>query len=140
MSSMSRHTSAGAFAAHGDVLAVGAADLAGTNILASYNAATETLTLSWTDTLAHYGQVLAHVTFQTSNFDNDRAQTIDWQLNDGAAAVVVTSANSIATSVIGRWRPVRTFASLIGVGSGSRTVRRRRLWMRSAVPGAGADA
>jgi hypothetical protein len=31
---------------------------------------------------------------------------------------VRTSANSIAISVIGFWRPVSTFASLIGVASG----------------------
>src|SRR6202022_894937 len=79
------HVGAGAFTAHGDVLAVSAADLAGTNIVASYNAATETLTLSGTDTLAHYSQALEHVTFDTSNFEPDRAQTIAWQVDDGAA-------------------------------------------------------
>jgi VCBS repeat-containing protein len=78
--------SAGAFAAHGDVLAVSAGALAGTSIVASYNAVTETLTLSGTDTLAHYTQALEHVTFQTSNFGIDHAQTIAWQVDDGSAA------------------------------------------------------
>jgi hypothetical protein len=86
LTSATVHVSAGAFTAHGDVLAVSAADLAGTNIVANYNAATETLTLSGTDTLAHYQQALEHVTFQTTNFGPDGAQTIEWQVNDGAAS------------------------------------------------------
>jgi hypothetical protein len=86
LTSATVHISAGALAAHGDVLSVSAADLAGTNILANYNAASETLTLSGADTLAHYQQVLEHVAFETSNFGTDQAQTIDWQLNDGSAA------------------------------------------------------
>jgi hypothetical protein len=102
LASATVHVGAGAFAAHGDVLSVGAADLAGTNILATYNAASETLTLSGTDTLAHYSQVLEHVTFQTSNFDNDRAQTIGWQLNDGAAA---NNLSDLQTTAISLHRP-----------------------------------
>src|SRR5712671_4214806 len=38
------HVGAGVFVAHGDVLTVSAADLAGTSIVANYNAASETLT------------------------------------------------------------------------------------------------
>jgi hypothetical protein len=86
LASATVRVSAGAFTAHGDVLAVSAADLAGTNIVANYNAATETLTLSGIDTLAHYAQVLQHVTFDTTNFGLDRAQTIEWQVDDGAAS------------------------------------------------------
>jgi hypothetical protein len=93
---------AGAFAAHGDVLAVSLADLAGTNITASYNAATETLTLSGTDTLAHYSQALEHVTFQTTNFGLDRAQTIEWQVNDGAAS---NNLSALAITAISLPRP-----------------------------------
>jgi VCBS repeat-containing protein len=83
------HISAGTFA--GDVLAIDAGGLAGTSILASYNAATETLTLSGTDTLAHYQQALEHVTFQSTSSDpthsgSDPTRTVDWQLNDGSAA------------------------------------------------------
>jgi hypothetical protein len=105
--------SAGAFAAHGDVLAVSAADLAGTNIVASYNAATETLTLSGTDTLAHYSQVLQHVTFQTSNFGIDRAQSIDWQVDDGAAA---NNLSELATTAISMPRSQTNDFSGIGHG------------------------
>ena len=61
----------------GDVLA---ATTAGTSITASYNAATETLTLSGTDTLAHYQAVLDSVTFSSSsqnptNFGSDTDRT-----------------------------------------------------------------
>src|SRR5262249_2240381 len=52
----------GTFAGDGDVLA---ASTSGTSISASYNAATETLTLTGSDTLAHYTQVLDSVTFKS---------------------------------------------------------------------------
>ena len=45
----------GTFAGDGDVLAV---STAGTSITASYNATSETLVLTGSDTKAHYGQVL----------------------------------------------------------------------------------
>jgi uncharacterized delta-60 repeat protein len=90
---------AGAFAAHDDVLSIGAAGLAGTNIVASYNVATETLTLVGTDTLAHYSQALENVAFQTSNFGLDRAQTIEWQLNDGSTANNLSDVASTALSM-----------------------------------------
>src|SRR5262249_1365564 len=79
---------AGAFAADGDILF---ANVAGTNITASYNAATELLTLTGSDTLAHYNQVLDSVTFNSTsaNPDNSGAnptRTVTWVLNDGAAS------------------------------------------------------
>ncbi|GAB3606200.1 hypothetical protein GCM10027413_16090 [Conyzicola nivalis] len=46
---------------------------------------------------------------------------------------MVTSANSIATSVIGFCRPVSTFASLIGMGSGNIVERKRTLRILSTV-------
>src|SRR5262249_61951258 len=52
----------GGFAGDGDVLA---ANVSGTSITSSYNAATETLTLTGSDTLAHYQQVLDSVTFHS---------------------------------------------------------------------------
>src|SRR5262249_44085510 len=62
----------GTFAGDSDVLA---ANVAGTSITASYNAASETLTLSGTDTLAHYQSVLDSVTFSAgenpTNFGSD---------------------------------------------------------------------
>jgi hypothetical protein len=80
--------SAGTFTGDGDVLA---ANVAGTSITATYNAATETLTLAGTDTLAHYQQVLESVTFSSTSFNADNSgvnhtRTIQWQVNDGSAA------------------------------------------------------
>jgi hypothetical protein len=96
--------SAGTFAGDGDVLSVSAADLAGTNITASYNAATDTLTLSGVDTLAHYTQVLERVTFQTSAVDPTNGganptRTVVWQLNDGAAASNLSNIASTTVSL-----------------------------------------
>src|SRR5262249_3932493 len=78
----------GAFAGDGDVLS---ANVAGTNITASYSAVTETLTLSGSDTLAHYNQVLDSVTFNStsgnpSNFGSNPARTVTWVVNDGSAS------------------------------------------------------
>ena len=52
-------------------------------------------------------------------------------------SVVVTWATSIATSVIGRWRPVRAFASLIDVHRGPKIAEPQRervveLYLRAA--------
>jgi hypothetical protein len=78
---------AGTFAGDGDVLA---ATTAGTNISASYNPASETLTLSGTDTLANYQAVLRSVTFASSSQDPtqsgaDLTRTVSWSVNDGSA-------------------------------------------------------
>ena len=91
LTSATVRVSDGNFAADGDVLAVAAGALTGTNITATYNTATETLTLSGVDTLAHYRQVLDNVTFDAtgSNPTNSGAnstRTIEWQLNDGSGA------------------------------------------------------
>src|SRR5262249_28525770 len=74
------------FVGDGDVLA---ANTAGTSIGAVYSAATETLTLSGSDTLAHYQQVLATVTFQSTalnptNSGLNQTRTIQWQLDAGS--------------------------------------------------------
>jgi hypothetical protein len=81
------HIAGGTFAGDGDVLA---ASVAGTAIAASYNAATETLTLSGTDTLAHYQQVLASVTFASTGANPGDTgahptRTVTWQVDDGGA-------------------------------------------------------
>jgi FG-GAP-like repeat len=99
LTSATVHVGAGAFAGHGDVLSISAGGLAGTSISASYNAATETLTLTGTDTLAHYQQALESVAFQTTNFGIDHAQTIEWQLNDGAASHNLSALQTTAISL-----------------------------------------
>src|SRR5205085_9128640 len=83
--------SARTFAGDGDVLGVGAGGLAGTGISASYDAGTETLTLTGIDTLAHYQQALEHVTFSSissnpTNSGLNPTRTVEWQVNDGSAA------------------------------------------------------
>ena len=69
----------------------------GTSITASYNSTTETLTLTGSDTLANYQQVLDRVTFNSTSvnptsFGTDPARTVTWTLNDGSAS------NAIATT------------------------------------------
>ena len=77
----------GTFAGDGDVLA---ANVSGTSITASYNAATETLTLTGSDTLAHYQQVLDSVTFSSganpTNSGANPTRTLTWTINDGAGS------------------------------------------------------
>ena len=74
-----------------------AVNVAGTSITASYNAATETLMLSGSDTLAHYQQVLDSVTFSSgSNPTNSGAnptRTLTWTLNDGAGSNNLSTAH-----------------------------------------------
>jgi hypothetical protein len=97
------------FAGDGDLLA---ATTAGTSITASYNSSTETLTLSGSDTLAHYQSVLDSVTFASSshnptNYGSNLSRVLSWTLNDGSASsnlstaqfttVVVTAVNDPPT-------------------------------------------
>ena len=46
--------------------------------------------------------MLEHVTFLTSNFDTDRAQTIEWRVDDGAAA---NNLSALETTAISLHRP-----------------------------------
>ena len=79
---------AGTYSGDGDVLA---ATTTGTSITASYNSTTEILTLSGSDTLAHYQQVLRTVAYSSTASDPTDGglfptRTITWQLNDGSAS------------------------------------------------------
>src|SRR5262249_60804749 len=63
----------------------------GTAITASYNPGTETLTLTGSDTLAHYQQVLDSVVFAATNdnptnFGSNTTRTVTWLLNDGSGS------------------------------------------------------
>jgi len=87
LASATVHITGGTFAGDGDVLS---ASTNGTSITASYDASSETLTLSGLDTLAHYQQVLESVTYQSaindpSNAGANPTRTIEWQVNDGIA-------------------------------------------------------
>src|SRR5262249_13376157 len=75
---------------------------AGTSITASYDSTTETLTLTGSDTFAHYAQVLDTVTFVTASHNPDDfgsapTRTIAWTLNDGSAS----SPTSTRTTTVG---------------------------------------
>jgi hypothetical protein len=68
-----------------------AANVSGTAITVSFDAATETLTLTGVDTVGHYKQVLASVSYVSTTQD-PTSQTISWTVNDGALnSVVATS-------------------------------------------------
>ncbi|MGH8651021.1 MAG: cadherin domain-containing protein, partial [Gammaproteobacteria bacterium] len=84
------------------------ANTAGTSITASYDPATATLTLSGTDTVANYQQVLRTITYDnTSQSPNTAAaRTITFQASDGTdhsdvafATVTVITVNDPATAV-----------------------------------------
>ncbi len=84
----------------GDTLA---AATAGTNISASYAAATGVLSLTGSDSLAHYQQVLDSVSYASSkqdptNFGADASRTISWTVNDG---VVNSATQNTAVAIAG---------------------------------------
>src|SRR5262249_37677728 len=89
----------GTFAGDGDVLAT---NIAGTVITANYNTATETLTLSGTDTLAHYQTVLDKITFSSGSnpddFGSQHTRTITWVLNDGSGSNNLSTAQTETVS------------------------------------------
>ena len=99
------HIAGGTFAGDGDVLAT---SVAGTSITASYNAATETLTLTGSDSLAHYQSVLDKITFNSTSdnpddFGSNPTRTVTWLLNDGSgsnnlSSVVTTTVNVTAVN------------------------------------------
>jgi hypothetical protein len=95
----------GSFAGDGDVLG---ANVAGTSITASYNSSTETLTLTGSDTLAHYQSVLDSVTFSSgpnpSNGNINRTRTVSWVVNDGSASNNLSTAATTTISIGGQVR------------------------------------
>ncbi len=83
----------------GDVLAT---NTTGTAITASYDAATETLTLSGTDTLANYQTVLSLVTFDDTsanptNYGTSASRSLTWTIDDGQASNNAASASETLT-------------------------------------------
>src|SRR6202044_2227619 len=63
----------------------------GTTITASYEPGSGVLTLSGSDTVAHYQQVLESVTFSSgstnpTNFGSDLLRSLTWTVNDGTLA------------------------------------------------------
>src|SRR5262249_200599 len=80
-----------------------ATSIIGTGITFSYNAATETLTLTGSDTLAHYQTVLDKVTFASGSnpddFGSQKTRTVTWVLNDGAAATTTQTTTVSITAI-----------------------------------------
>ena len=81
----------------GDTLA---ATTTGTSITATYSASTGVLSLTGSDTLAHYQQVLDSVSYSSSsqnptNSGADPSRTISWVVNDGTlnSATQTTTVN-----------------------------------------------
>ena len=81
----------------GDTLA---ASTSGTSITASYNASTGVLSLTGSDTLAHYQQVLDSVSYSSTNQNPtnsgaDPSRTVSWTVNDGtlSSATQTTTVN-----------------------------------------------
>ena len=81
----------------GDTLA---ATTTGTSIAAAYSASTGVLSLTGSDTLAHYRQVLDSVSYSSSsqnptNSGADPSRTISWAVNDGtlSSATQTTTVN-----------------------------------------------
>ena len=90
----------------GDTLA---ASTSGTSITTSYGASTGVLSLTGSDTLAHYQQVLDSVSYWSTtqdptNFGADLSRTISWQVSDGTfnsstqtTTVNITAVNNAPT-------------------------------------------
>ena len=78
--------------------------IAGTSITVSWNAATETLTLSGYDTFAHYQAALAGLVYwatgdNPTNYGANTTRTLTWTINDGTPGVVAGSVNSGTTTL-----------------------------------------
>jgi hypothetical protein len=99
----------GTFAGDGDVLA---ASTTGSSLTTSYDKASETLTLTGADTLAHYQSVLDSVSFTSggnpTNSGANLTRTVTWQVNDGN---VSNNLSAAATTTI-TFPPVLRFIDL----------------------------
>src|SRR5262249_28234503 len=96
----------GAFSGDGDILSVngvsgGTIALGSNTVTIAYNSTTETLTLTGTDTLAHYQTLLEEVGFNEpgidnpTNFASNPTRTITWLVNDGSGS---NNLSSLATT------------------------------------------
>jgi hypothetical protein len=125
--------SADTFPGDGDLLA---AATVGTSITPAYNSSTETLTLTGTDTLTHYQQVLDSVTFNTSSsnptdYGSFTTRTFLWIIDDGLASnntstgtstIGVTAVDNpptlVVTSANSTWTEEQTSPSIVSLISG----------------------
>ncbi|WP_068956305.1 cadherin-like domain-containing protein [Pararhizobium polonicum] len=78
--------------------------ISGTNITVSWNAATESLTLSGYDTIANYRAVLGAITYwgtgdNPTNYGLNTNRTITWTVNDGTPDIPAGAVNSGTTTI-----------------------------------------
>ena len=79
--------------------------IAGTSITISWNAASETLTLSGYDTFAHYQTALAGLVYwatgdNPTNYGANATRTITWTINDGTPGVVAGAVVNKGTTTL----------------------------------------
>ncbi len=106
-----------------DHLSLGGAGTVGTNIAASYDASTETLTLSGYDLVADYNKLLQEVQYSvtganSTDYGQDNSRTITWTIDDGQSNIPAGAQNSTTTTV--EITPVHT-APVLGGGGNSTT-------------------
>jgi hypothetical protein len=90
----------GTFLGDGDVLAT---ITTGTNITASYDSGTETLSLTGSDSLANYVQVLDAVTFTAgenpTNYGSNPTRTVTWTVSDASNNTASATSTVSVTAV-----------------------------------------
>src|SRR5262249_18576814 len=102
---------AGSFSGDGDVLSVngvsgGNIAIGSNTVTIAYNSTTETLTLTGTDTLAHYQTLLEEVGFNEPGIDNptnygsNPTRTITWLINDGSGSNNLSSVQTTTLSIV----------------------------------------
>uniref|UniRef100_UPI003F9C21F4 Hint domain-containing protein n=1 Tax=Rhodoblastus sp. TaxID=1962975 RepID=UPI003F9C21F4 len=96
------------------------ANTSGAAITASYNAGTETLTLTGYDTVADYNKVLDSIQYNvtgqnSTNYGQDDSRTLTWTINDGEQNIPAGSQNSTTTTV--DITPVHTAPTIGGDGN-----------------------
>jgi serralysin len=83
----------------------------GSGVTASWNAATDTLTLTGSATLAAYDTLLSEISYQDTGTDTSTgshpARTVTWAVNDGTTALSTTSQIAIERA------PVATVANVV---------------------------
>jgi len=78
--------------------------ISGTNITVSWDSATESLTLTGYDTIAHYQAALAAITYWTTgdnptNYGLNTSRTVTWTISDGTPDIPGGSVNSGTTTL-----------------------------------------
>ncbi|WP_165185480.1 M10 family metallopeptidase C-terminal domain-containing protein [Caulobacter soli] len=78
--------------------------IAGTSITISWNAATETLTLTGYDTIANYQTAMAGLVYwatgdNPTNYGSNTSRTVTWTVSDGSPGVLAGSVNTTTSTI-----------------------------------------